>query len=322
MARTAHEVEIAGRRVTLSNSDKVLFPATGFTKGQVIDYYVRVSEWLLPHLRDRPVTLKRYPNGIQGKFFYEKNAPRHTPEWVRTFPVPRRGGGADIHYVIIDDLPTLAWSANLANLEIHPFLHCVPHIDRPTMVVFDLDPGEGAGVLECARVALWIKGLLDGMRLQAFPKVSGSKGMQLSIPLNTPVTYDATRPFARSVAELLEREHPEQVISAMSKAVRHEKIFIDWSQNDDFKTTVGVYSMRAKREQPYISMPVTWDELRKAKKPDAFHFDPASALQRLASIGDLYAPLLTLQQKVPGEIGAGSRNRLEARGAGGGRRRS
>src|SRR5579872_1060144 len=305
MARKTHEVEVEGRQVTLSNPDKVLFPAAGFTKAQVIDYYVRVSDWLLPHLRDRPVTLKRYPNGIHGKYFYEKNAPRFTPDWVRTFPVPRRAGGTDIRYVIIDDLPTLVWAANLANLEIHPFLHRVPRIDRPTMVVFDLDPGEGTGVLECARVAFWIKERLDGIGLQAFPKVSGSKGIQLSIPLNTPVTYDATRPFARRVAQLLEREHPEHVISEMSKAVRHEKIFIDWSQNADFKTTVGVYSMRAKREEPYISMPVTWDELRTAKKPEALNFDPASALKRLAKIGDLYAPLINLKQKLPAKLAAG-----------------
>lgn len=305
MARITHQVEIEGRKVTLSNPDKVLFPAAGFTKAQVIDYYVRVSEWLLPHLHDRPVTLKRYPNGIHEKHFYEKEAPRYTPEWVRTFPVPRRAGGTDIHYVIIEDLPTLVWSANLANLEIHPFLHRVPHIDRPTIVVFDLDPGEGAGVLECARVALWIKELLDDIGLEAFPKVSGSKGIQLSIPLNTPVTYEATQPFARGVAQLLEREHPEYVISEMSKAVRHKKIFIDWSQNADFKTTVGVYSMRAKREQPYISMPVTWDELRKAKNPEALNFDPETALKRLGKIGDLDAPLLTLKQKLPANIAAG-----------------
>jgi len=310
MARETHQVEIEGRKLTLSNPDKVLYPEAGFAKAQVIDYYVRVSEWLLPHLRNRPVTLKRYPNGIREKHFYEKNAPRYRPAWVRTFPVPRRAGGTDIQYVIIDDLPTLVWSANLANLEIHPFLHRVPHIDRPNMVVFDLDPGEGTGILDCARLALRIKEVLEAIGLQSFPKVSGSKGIQLTIPLNTPVTYAETQPFAHGIAQLLSREHPESVISEMSKDARRNKVLIDWSQNTDHKTTVCVYSMRAKREQPYISMPVTWEELAKAKKPETLDFPPDVALNRLAKLGDLYAPVLTLKQKLPsgnaGDLVAGA----------------
>jgi bifunctional non-homologous end joining protein LigD len=306
MPRETHQVEIEGRKLTLSNPDKVLFPEPGFAKAQVVEYYVRVSEWLLPHLRDRPVTLKRYPNGIHDKHFYEKDAPRYTPSWVRTFPVPRHAGGPDIRYVVIDDLPTLVWAANLANLEIHPFLHRVPDIDRPTMVVFDLDPGEGAGILDCARVALQIKEVLDGMGLQSFPKVSGSKGIQLTIPLNTPVTYAETQPFAHNLAQLLERENPDRVVSEMAKAARRHKVFIDWSQNADHKTTVCVYSMRAKREQPYVSMPVTWDELARAKKPEALDFPPDASLKRLAKMGDLYAPVLKLKQKLPKDVAARS----------------
>lgn len=302
MAGKKHELEVEGRKIAISNPEKILYPAAGFTKAGVIDYYVRVSEWLLPHLRDRPVTLKRYPNGIHGEHFYEKDAPGFTPGWVQRFPVPRRAGGTDICYILINDLPTLVWSANLANLEIHPFLHRAPQIDCPTMVVFDLDPGEGTDILDCAEIAFYIKEVLDRLGLEAFPKVSGSKGLQLSIPLNTPTTYEITQPFARGMAQLIEREHPDRAVSEMSKERRKGKVFIDWSQNSDFKTTVGVYSLRAKREQPYISMPVTWDELKKARKRESLDFEVEAALKRLAKIGDLYAPVLTLKQKLTGAV--------------------
>jgi bifunctional non-homologous end joining protein LigD len=181
-----HTLEVGGRTLTLSNLDKVLFPNTGFTKSQVIDYYIRVAPYVLPHLKDRPLTLKRYPNGIRGKHFYEKDAPQYTPEWIKTFPVPRREGGEPIHYVLANDLPTLVWCANLANLELHPFLHCVPNLQRPTAVVFDLDPGEGSDILTCAQVAFLLKQLFDHWKLESFPKVSGSRGIQVYVPLNTP----------------------------------------------------------------------------------------------------------------------------------------
>src|SRR5438270_3646948 len=197
---TAETLQVDGRSITVSNINKVLYPAARFTKGQVIDYYIRVAPYLLPHLKDRPVTLKRYPNGIGGEFFYEKDAPKFTPDWVQTSPVPRRAGGTPIRYILINDLATLAWSANLANLEIHPFLHRVPDIQRPTVLAFDLDPGEGSSVLACAQVAFLIRDLFDRVRMKAFPKVSGSKGIQLYIPLNTPVTYGQTQAFARTVA--------------------------------------------------------------------------------------------------------------------------
>lgn len=296
-ARKKHELEIQGRKVAVTNVDKPLFPS-GFTKGQVIDYYIRVSDYLLPHIQDRPITLKRYPNGIQAKHFYEKDAPSYTPEWVRTFDVPRREGGV-IHYVVVDDLPSLVWSANTANLEIHPFLHRVPEIDRPTAIVFDLDPGEGADLLSCAEVAFLLKDALEAAGLESWAKVSGSKGMQLYAPLNTPVTYAETQPFSRALAESLERAHPDLVVSAMAKAKRVRKVFIDWSQNSDFKTTVAVYSLRAKRAEPYISMPVTWDELRRAlRKKDAaaLNFTPDAALKRLGRRGDLFAPVLAKRQ--------------------------
>jgi bifunctional non-homologous end joining protein LigD len=304
-ARKKHEVEIEGRRVALTNLDKVLYPS-GFTKGKVIDFYIRAGEYVLPHLKNRPITLKRYPDGINAAHFYEKDAPKYTPDWVRTFNVPRREGGA-IRYIVIDDLPTLVWCANTANLELHPFLHKAPHIDRPTAVAFDLDPGEGTDVLTCARVAFWLKEVFDAAGLESFAKVSGSKGMQVYVPLNTPVTYEQTQPFAKSLAERMEREHPDSVVSAMAKVKRAGKVFIDWSQNSDFKTTVAVYSLRAKRDEPYVSMPVTWEELQRAlKKNDAsrLQFDPDAALGRLEKLGDLWAAVLTRKQKLPKKLEA------------------
>ena len=303
MARGLKQVlKVGDRQVSVSSLDKILYPEAGFTKGQVIDYYIRISKYLLPHLKGRPVTLKRYPNGVQGKHFYEKDAPAFTPEWVRTFPVPRRAGGTDIRYIIIDDLPTLVWAVNLANLEIHPFLHRVPRLERPTSVVFDLDPGEGADILSCARVAFALRDLLGGMKLEAFPKVSGSKGMQIYVPLNTAVSYEKTLPFARAVAAYVEKREPDLVVSEMAKIVRTNKVFIDWSQNSDFKTTVSVYSLRAKRAAPFVSIPVTWDELGEAlHKGDLrrLDFPPAAALERAERLGDLFAPLLKLKQKLP-----------------------
>jgi bifunctional non-homologous end joining protein LigD len=220
VAGTRQALNVAGRTVTVSNLDKVMYPAAEFTKADVIDYYVRAAEFLLPHLKDRPVTLKRYPEGIGGAHFYEKDAPAHTPEWVQTFPVPRRKGGADIRYVVINDLGTLVWSANLANLEIHPFLHRVPHIDRPSALVFDLDPGEGADVLTCARVALLLRESFEAMSLQSFAKVSGSKGLQVYVPLNMASTYSVVQPYAKRVAQVLEKSYPDLVISDMAKRAR------------------------------------------------------------------------------------------------------
>ena len=297
------EVQIGGHRIALSNIEKVLYPATGFTKGQVIDYYTRIAPFILPHLQARPVTLQRYPDGIGGKFFYEKDAPSFTPRWVRTFPVPRRGGGSPIRYILINDLATLVWCANLASLEIHPFLHRAPAIDLPTAIVFDLDPGEGAGIRTCAEVAFRLKDHLDPLKLKSFPKVSGSKGVQLYVPLNTSTTYNVTRPFARGLAELLEQQHPDLVVSEMSKATRGGKVLIDWSQNADFKTTVSVYSLRAKHDRPYVSLPVTWEELRRIEKggdTEQLYFEADTALKRIERTGDLFAPVLQLKQNLPG----------------------
>jgi len=292
--------EIDGVRIALSNLEKPLYPS--FTKGQVIDFYIRISSCLLPHLKDRPVTMKRYPDGVGAKHFYEKDAPKFTPEWVETFEVPRRAGGRPIRYILINNLATLAWCANLASLEIHPFLHRVPRIEEPTSVVFDLDPGDGAGILDCAEVAFLIRELLDRWKLTSCAKVSGSRGLQLYVPLNTRVTYAETRPFAKAIAERMAREHPNQVVANMSKARRPGKVFIDWSQNSDFKTTVSVYSLRARQEQPFVSMPVNWNELNSAvKQRDAslLRFSPDAALKRVEKLGDGFADVLTLKQRLP-----------------------
>jgi len=292
---------VGRRKVPVSNLDKVLYPGGRFTKAQVIDYYTRVSKFLLPHLKNRPVTLKRYPNGVLGGFFYEKDAPSFTPDWVKTFAVPRRAGG-DINYILINDLPTLVWVANTASLELHPFLHRTPKIDRPTHLVFDLDPGEGTDIMACAEVAFLLKDTFDDLGLEIFPKVSGSKGIQVYVPLNAPVTYDDTQPFAKALAERLEREHPRLIVSQMSKALRRGKVFIDWSQNAEHKTTVAVYSLRAKREHPFVSMPVRWEELENAlrsKRKDSLYFGPDQAVARVIEIGDLFAPVLKLKQKLP-----------------------
>ena len=302
MPRTSHLLEVEGREVSVSNLDKPMFP-TGFTKGQAIDYYIRISEYLLPHLKDRPITLKRYPNGISGKHFYEKDAPGYTPKWVRRFPVPRRSGESDICYVLINDLPTLVWSVNLANLEMHPFLHRVPALDAPTAIVFDLDPGEGATILQCAEVAFLLKKRLDTSHLRSFAKVSGSKGLQVYAPLNRPTSYGVTRPYAHGLADTLEREHRDLVVSDMAKQHRKRKVFIDWSQNSDFKTTVAPYSLRAKQERPYVSLPIRWKELADALqsgRASQLYFTPEEALARVKGKKDIFAPVLSLKQGISG----------------------
>ncbi len=294
-------VDVEGKRLSLSNLDKVLYPATGFTKGQVIDYYARIAPALLPHLRGRPVTMKRYPDGVDGEYFYEKNAPKHRPEWVKTAPVWSRHNRRHINFLLVDDLPTLTWLANLASLEIHPSLALAADINQPKMMVFDLDPGPPANIVQCAQVAVWLRDIFQHWGLQCFPKTSGSKGMQVYVPLNTSTTYDVTKPFAHALARLLEHEHPELVVSAMKKEVRAGKVFVDWSQNDEHKTTISVYSLRA-REHPTVSTPVSWSEVERAlQKKDAslLVFEAPQVLQRVQNMGDLHEPVLELRQKLP-----------------------
>ena len=291
-------VDIDGTKVPVTNLQKVFYPKTGFTKGEVIDYYVRISPVLLPHLKNRPITLKRYPNGVDGFFFYEKQCPPH-PDWMKTTQVPRSEGG-EISYCLMNNLPALVWAANLADLELHTFLHTAPAIDRPHFVAFDLDPGAPADILDCCRVGLRIRKLFDELGLQSFPKTSGSKGLQIYVPLNTATTYEKTKPFAHTVAELLAQEDP-RIVSNMQKSLRKGKVLVDWSQNDDHKTTSSVYSLRAK-DTPTVSTPVTWKEVESAlkkKNAQALSFEAADVLKRVEKLGDLFAPVLTLKQKLP-----------------------
>jgi bifunctional non-homologous end joining protein LigD len=296
------EVEIDGRRLSLSNLDKVLYPEVGFTKGQVIDYYTRIAPAVLPHLRDRPLTLKRYPNGVSAQYFYEKQSPSHRPEWVQTSAVFSRSNSRTIDFTLANDLPTLVWLANLADLELHTSLALAADVRAPTLIAFDLDPGPPATIVECARVALDLREVFDHLGMQAFPKTSGSKGMQVYVPLNVPdVTYADTKAFSQGLAQLLERRHRDLVVSDMSKARRTGKVFVDWSQNDEHKTTVSVYSLRA-RERPTVSTPLTWDEVEAAAEssdPEALTFTSDDVLARVAEHGDLFAEVAVLEQELP-----------------------
>jgi bifunctional non-homologous end joining protein LigD len=291
-------VEVDGHRLTLTNLDKVFYPKAGFTKADVIHYHVQIAPYLLPHLHDRAITMKRYPDGVEGEYFYEKEAPSHRPKWVRTTQVAKGSGGA-INYCMINDLPSLVWVANLADLELHTFLHQAPDVDRPSMMAFDLDPGPPADIVLCCQIALQLKAFFDELDLQLFAKTSGSKGLQVYVPLNTPTTYEKTKTFARTLAERFEEEHPDKVVSNMKKSSRQGKVFIDWSQNDDHKTTVSVYSLRAK-EQPTVSTPVFWEEVaQSAKKGQPLSFTSDEVLARAEKHGDIFAPVLSLKQKLP-----------------------
>jgi len=298
---TAPVVEIEGRQLKLSNLDKVLYPATGFTKGQVIDYYAHIAPVLVPHLAGRPLTLKRYPNGVDTQYFFEKNATAHRPEWVKTAPIWSEGNSRTVNYILADDLPTVVWMANLAAIELHPSLSLAKKIECPTMMVFDLDPGPPANIVQCAQVGMWLREIFDHFGLQSFPKTSGSKGLQIYVPLNTPTSYDVTKTFAHALARLLEDQHRDLVVSDMKKELRKGKILVDWSQNDQHKTTIAVYSLRA-REHPTVSTPVKWEEVElMLKKKDAslLVFEAGEVLKRVEKMGDLFESALTLKQKLP-----------------------
>jgi bifunctional non-homologous end joining protein LigD len=293
-------VTVGGHRLSLSNLDKVLYPDAGFTKGQVLDYYTRIADALVPHMRDRPLTLKRYPNGVDGHFFYEKNCPKHRPSWVKTRKIDT--GSKKIDFCVCQDLPTLVWVANLASLELHTSLSHARPIKRPTMMVFDLDPGPPAAILDCCRVGLMLRDKLADLKLESFPKTSGSKGLQVYVPLNDEdVTYDDTKPLSNALARHMEAEHGDMVVSSQKKELRKGKVLIDWSQNDEHKTTVCVYSLRA-RERPTVSTPVEWDEVQAALEtddPGALVFEAEQVLERVQKRGDLFEPVLSLEQRLP-----------------------
>ena len=294
-------VKAGNRRIEVSRLDKVFYPDVGFTKGDVIDYYRAVAPALLPHIKARAVTLKRYPDGVAGSFFYEKRCPPYAPEWIKTVTMRRKRDNKDIAYCRIDNQAALVWTANLANLELHTSLAKATDVTRPTSLVFDLDPGPPADVTTCAEVALLIRSMLDDLGLQSLVKTSGSKGLQLYAPLNTKVSYDQTGRFAHAVALALEQRHPDLIVSRMKKELRGGKVLIDWSQNDDHKTTVAVYSLRA-RERPTASTPVTWDEIEGAAskgRAAALTFEAGEVLARVEQHGDLFEPALKLRQKLP-----------------------
>jgi bifunctional non-homologous end joining protein LigD len=286
-------VEVDGRALRLSNRDKMLYPRAAFTKGQLIDYYAAVAPVLLPHLRARPLTLKRYPDGVEGEFFYEKHCPAHRPEWVLTAPLWSERNKRMISYCVVEDLPTLMWTANLASIELHTSLSLADDAERPTMLVFDLDPGAPAGIRECCKVALQVRELFDAFGLETLVKTSGAKGLQVYLPLNTPISYEQTKPFARAV--------PKQVVSRMTKSLRKGRVLIDWSQNDEHKTTVCVYSLRAS-ECPLVSTPLTWEEVERASRQRSerqLSAEPDDLLERVQRHGDLFEPLLRRKQKLP-----------------------
>jgi bifunctional non-homologous end joining protein LigD len=280
------------RAVKVTNRDKVFWPATGFTKGHLIDYYEAVADVMVPHLEGRPITLRRWPDGVEGQTFFQKNAPKHRPDWIGTVTL------GEVDYLRIDEPAALVWAANSAAIEIHPGLARAPHLDQPTALVLDLDPGEGSDVLTCRDVAVIVREYLAGSGLRAWPKTSGSKGLQLYVPLNDGSTYDMTRSFVEALARRAESDHPDLITSAIEKATRRKKVLIDWAQNAPSRTTVAVYSVRA-RELPSVSTPVTWGELEAAGRATDLRFDTTAALDRVGRLGDLMAPVLTEKQTLP-----------------------
>lgn len=277
----------------------MLWPRAGFTKGQAIDYYARIAPALLPHLAGRPLTRVRFPNGVSEQRFYEKRAPSHTPDWVRTAPIVM-GSEGELNFVVCDDLATLTWLGQLAALELHPSLSLADDFENPTVVAFDLDPGPPADVIDCCRVALTLRDMFGSLNLECFPKTSGSKGLQVYLPLNSKAGYERTKPFAHTVAQALENDDPKRIVSRMKKELRKGKVFVDWSQNDRAKTTVAVYALRA-RDHPTASAPLRWEEVEAAAggKAEDLRFEAADVLRRVDEHGDLFAPVLELEQELP-----------------------
>ena len=299
----SRQVEVDGRELKLTNLDKVLYPQAGFTKGEVVDYYARVAPAIIPHLHGRAVTLRRFPEGVDDldAAFFEKRCPKHRPKWVKTARVEADPHAGKIDFCVCDSLPTLIWMAQLAAIELHPSLSLSRAPKRPTVLAFDLDPGPPADIVECCRVGLRLRDLFDHFGVQCFPKTSGSKGLQIYVPLNRKAPYEQTKPFAKAIAQLLEKQTPEKVVSKMKKVEREGKVFVDWSQNHQRKTTIAVYSLRA-RERPTASTPVSWDEVETAADGgdgSGLVFEAGEVLERIEQHGDLFAPVLELEQELP-----------------------
>ena len=297
------QVEVDGRELKLTNLDKVLYPQAGFTKGEVVDYYAKVAAAIVPHLSGRAVTLRRFPEGVDDldAAFFEKRCPKHRPKWVRTARVEAGPHAGKIDFCVCDSLPTLIWMAQLAAIELHPSLSLSRAPKRPTVLAFDLDPGPPADIVDCCRVGLRLRDLFGHFDVQCFPKTSGSKGLQVYVPLNREVYYEQTKPFAKAIAQLLEKQTPDRVVSKMKKVEREGKVFVDWSQNHQRKTTIAVYSLRA-RERPTVSTPVTWEEVEQVADggdSTSLVFEAGAVLERVEQHGDLFAPVLELQQELP-----------------------
>src|SRR5882757_10693852 len=287
-------VEVDGRTLTLTNLGKVLYPDSGFTKAEVLDYYQRVAPALLPHIAGRPLTLKRYPEGVDGEAFFQKHVTAHRPEWIRTATVESessRSRGATVTYLVVDDLPALIWAANLAGLELHVPMWRLPHVRQPDLLVFDLDPGAPANVVDCCRVACALRPLLEADGLAPLAKTSGGKGLQLYAAV-AGITAGQASDQAKSYAERLERSHPDLALSRMTRKLRGGKVLIDWSQNNGSKTTIAPYSLRA-RQFPTVSTPITWPEVESCTQPQDLFFTAEDTLTRVAAHGDLFAPLLS-----------------------------
>ena len=301
---TSQVVEVDGRELKLTNLDKVLYPGAGFSKGEMVDYYAKVADTLVPHLKGRAVTLRRFPEGVDDldSAFFEKRCPKHRPQWVKTTRVEAGPDAGKIDFCVCDGRPTLVWMAQLAAIELHPSLSLGRAPTRPTVLAFDLDPGPPADIVDCCRVALRLRDLFGHFGVESFPKTSGSKGMQVYVPLNRKdVSYDVTKPFAKAIAQLLEKQTPDLVLSKMKKVEREGKVFVDWSQNHRSKTTIAVYSLRA-RERPTASTPVTWNEVEAAADSGdggSLVFEADQVLDRIEQHGDLFAPVLELQQELP-----------------------
>jgi len=297
-------VEVDGRELKLTNLDKVLYPATGFTKGEMVDYYAKVAEAMVPHLKGRAVTLRRFPEGVDDldSAFFEKRCPKHRPKWVKTTNVRAGPNAGNIDFCVCDGRPTLIWMAQLASIELHPSLSLGRAPTRPTVLAFDLDPGPPADIVDCCQVALRLREMFGHFGVESFPKTSGSKGMQVYVPLNQKkMSYDLTKPFAKAIAQLLEKQTPDQVVSKMKKLERADRVFVDWSQNHRSKTTIAVYSLRA-REHPTASTPLMWSEVEAvADSGDGspLVFEAGDVLERVEEHGDLFAPVLELEQELP-----------------------
>jgi bifunctional non-homologous end joining protein LigD len=300
--RDAGELGVDGRRLSIRNLDRVIFAASGTTKAELLEYYVQVADTMLPHLRERLLHMHRYPEGVEGPRFWQKGCPDFRPQWMPVAPVWSRDKGENIDYCVVNELASLLWAVNIGSIELHTSLHLREDLGRPTTLAFDLDPGEGAGILECCDVALRLRELLGGVGLTAFAKTSGSKGLQVYVPLNSATEYEVTKPVARRIAELLEEQTPDAVVSRMAKAAREGKVLVDWSQNTTHKSMVCAYSVRAKA-RPTVSTPVTWDEVEHAADrgdADSLTFEMSDVLERIAERGDLFAPVLTTRQELRG----------------------